>query len=187
MPDPDNSSDKKTFWARVTHSVKTYSDVTGRFPPHSLGALFRFTSLLAATERTPTIIARSWQVFRMCNGSFRLSSGCRSTTERSSLAMQLLGLLSASCLCRKVNSAAGGSIFCPVAALRLSYVIAAMAYANLSGLPPVFGLYSAFMSLFVYTIFGTAKDVSLGPTALMSLIVADSFTEVSFLADCKST
>lgn len=99
--------------------------------------------------------------------------------------MQLLGLLSASCLCRKVNSAAGGPIFCP--ALRLSYVIAAMAYANLSGLPPVFGLYSAFMSLFVYTIFGTAKDVSLGPTALMSLIVADSFTEVSFLADCKST
>eukprot|EP00038_Savillea_parva_P031389 m.85960 g.85960 ORF g.85960 m.85960 type:complete len:798 (+) comp9649_c1_seq2:837-3230(+) len=53
-----------------------------------------------------------------------------------------------------------------------------MAYANLAGLPPVYGLYSAFMGVFIYAIFGTAKDVSVGPTALMSLIVSEAFTEL---------
>jgi len=53
-----------------------------------------------------------------------------------------------------------------------------MAYANLAGLPPAYGLYSSFMGVFVYAIFGTAKDVSVGPTALMSLIVAESFSEL---------
>ena len=60
----------------------------------------------------------------------------------------------------------------------LTMVVAGMAYANLAGLPPVYGLYSAFMGVFIYAIFGTAKDVSVGPTALMSLIVSEAFTEV---------
>eukprot|EP00041_Stephanoeca_diplocostata_P035140 m.1228508 g.1228508 ORF g.1228508 m.1228508 type:complete len:802 (+) comp24645_c0_seq1:166-2571(+) len=53
-----------------------------------------------------------------------------------------------------------------------------MAYANLAGLPPAFGLYSSFMGCIVYAVFGTAKDVSVGPTALMSLIVSESFSEL---------
>eukprot|EP00040_Diaphanoeca_grandis_P038032 m.254289 g.254289 ORF g.254289 m.254289 type:complete len:760 (+) comp33914_c1_seq4:281-2560(+) len=47
-----------------------------------------------------------------------------------------------------------------------------MAYANIAGLPAVYGLYGAFMGLLVYALTGTSKDVSNGPTALMSLIVA---------------
>lgn len=54
-----------------------------------------------------------------------------------------------------------------------------MAYASIAGLPPIYGLYSAFMGVFVYAIFGTAKDVTVGPTALMSLIVAAAFSSVS--------
>lgn len=33
-----------------------------------------------------------------------------------------------------------------------------------------YGLYSAFMGCFVYCIFGTSKDITLGPTAIMSLL-----------------
>ena len=33
-----------------------------------------------------------------------------------------------------------------------------------------YGLYSAFVGCFVYTIFGTCKDITIGPTALMALM-----------------
>ena len=56
-----------------------------------------------------------------------------------------------------------------------------MAYASIAGLPPVYGLYSAFMGVLVYFFTGTSKDITLGPTALMSLIVAESFTELPHL------
>jgi len=35
-----------------------------------------------------------------------------------------------------------------------------------------YGLYSAFMGCFVYTFLGTSKDITLGPTAIMSLMTA---------------
>uniref|UniRef100_A0A8D3DAI0 Sodium-independent sulfate anion transporter n=1 Tax=Scophthalmus maximus TaxID=52904 RepID=A0A8D3DAI0_SCOMX len=35
---------------------------------------------------------------------------------------------------------------------------------------PQYGLYSAFMGGFIYTLLGTSKDVTLGPTAIMSLL-----------------
>lgn len=37
-------------------------------------------------------------------------------------------------------------------------------------LSPQYGLYSAFMGGFIYTLLGTSKDVTLGPTAIMSLL-----------------
>ncbi|XP_041789211.1 sodium-independent sulfate anion transporter [Chelmon rostratus] len=45
-----------------------------------------------------------------------------------------------------------------------------LAYAEVAGLPVQYGLYSAFMGGFVYTLLGTSKDVTLGPTAIMSLL-----------------
>lgn len=45
-----------------------------------------------------------------------------------------------------------------------------LAYATLAGLEPQYGLYSAFMGCFVYTIFGSVKDITIGPTALMALM-----------------
>lgn len=33
-----------------------------------------------------------------------------------------------------------------------------------------YGLYSSFMGGFVYCLFGTSKDITLGPTAIMSLL-----------------
>ncbi|MFT7797985.1 sodium-independent sulfate anion transporter-like [Arapaima gigas] len=54
----------------------------------------------------------------------------------------------------------------------LTTVPQSLAYAEVVGLPPQYGLYSAFMGGFIYCIFGTSKDVVLGPTAIMSLLCA---------------
>ncbi|XP_031554144.1 sodium-independent sulfate anion transporter-like isoform X1 [Actinia tenebrosa] len=53
-----------------------------------------------------------------------------------------------------------------------------IAYATIAGLEPVYGLYCAFMGCFVYCFLGTSKDVSIGPTAIMSLIV-DQYCHLS--------
>ena len=45
------------------------------------------------------------------------------------------------------------------------------AYENSSLLQ--YGLYSAFMGCFVYTFFGSSKDITVGPTAIMSLMTAE--------------
>lgn len=52
----------------------------------------------------------------------------------------------------------------------LTTVPQALAYAEVAGLPVEYGLYSAFMGGFIYTLLGTSKDVTLGPTAIMSLL-----------------
>ncbi|CAB1344363.1 unnamed protein product [Coregonus sp. 'balchen'] len=54
----------------------------------------------------------------------------------------------------------------------LTTVPQALAYAEVAGLPVQYGLYSAFMGGFIYTVLGTSKDVTLGPTAIMSLLCA---------------
>ncbi|CRK92432.1 CLUMA_CG005999, isoform B, partial [Clunio marinus] len=54
--------------------------------------------------------------------------------------------------------------------LGLTLVPQSLAYANLANLPAEYGLYSAFMGSLVYVIFGTVREVSIGPTSLMSII-----------------
>ncbi|KAJ8362840.1 hypothetical protein SKAU_G00116710, partial [Synaphobranchus kaupii] len=58
------------------------------------------------------------------------------------------------------------------ATVGLTTVPQALAYAEVAGLPVQYGLYSAFMGGFIYCIFGTSKDITLGPTAIMSLLCA---------------
>ncbi|KAG9340470.1 hypothetical protein JZ751_021583 [Albula glossodonta] len=58
------------------------------------------------------------------------------------------------------------------ATVGLTTVPMALAYAEVAGLPVQYGLYSAFMGGFVYCVFGTAKDLVLGPTGIMSLLCA---------------
>ena len=48
----------------------------------------------------------------------------------------------------------------------------AMAYAMLAGLPPVVGLYAATLPLFAYALFGTSRQLAVGPVAMVSLMVA---------------
>ena len=52
----------------------------------------------------------------------------------------------------------------------LTVIPQGIAYAIVAGLPPQYGLYSAFMGCFVYCIFGSSKDITIGPTAIMALM-----------------
>ena len=47
-----------------------------------------------------------------------------------------------------------------------------MAYAMIAGLPPVFGLYAALIPQVIYGILGTSRQLSVGPVAMDSLLVA---------------
>nr|XP_053638568.1 sodium-independent sulfate anion transporter-like [Cherax quadricarinatus] len=46
----------------------------------------------------------------------------------------------------------------------------ALAYGLVAGLTPSFGLYSAFIPCFVYFLLGSTNELSIGPTAIMSLM-----------------
>ncbi|PHH75003.1 hypothetical protein CDD82_4634 [Ophiocordyceps australis] len=54
-----------------------------------------------------------------------------------------------------------------------------MAYASLAKLPPQFGLYSSFMGVIIYWMFGTSKDISIGPVAVLSTVVGSVVEEVN--------
>ncbi|OWM70101.1 sulfate transporter 4.1, chloroplastic-like isoform X4 [Punica granatum] len=49
----------------------------------------------------------------------------------------------------------------------------AMSYAKLAGLEPIYGLYSGFVPVFVYAIFGSSRQLAVGPVALVSLLVSN--------------
>ncbi|KGA95616.1 sulfate transporter [Alkalihalobacillus alcalophilus ATCC 27647 = CGMCC 1.3604] len=46
-----------------------------------------------------------------------------------------------------------------------------MAYAMLAGLPPVIGLYASTIPLLIYALFGTSRQLAVGPVAMVSLLV----------------
>jgi len=47
-----------------------------------------------------------------------------------------------------------------------------MAYALIAGLQPIYGLYAALVPLVVYALFGTSRQLAVGPVAMVSLLVA---------------
>lgn len=47
-----------------------------------------------------------------------------------------------------------------------------MAYAMLAGLPPIYGLYAAMIPQLIYAVLGTSRQLSVGPVAMDSLLVA---------------
>lgn len=50
----------------------------------------------------------------------------------------------------------------------------AMAYALLAGLPPAVGLYAATIPVVVYALFGTSRQLAVGPVAIVSLLTASA-------------
>eukprot|EP00249_Psilotum_nudum_P008382 c21236_g1_i1 orf=334-2367(-) len=54
----------------------------------------------------------------------------------------------------------------------------AMSYAKLAGLHPIYGLYSGFIPVFAYAIFGSSRQLAIGPVALVSLLVSNSLTKL---------
>ncbi len=59
----------------------------------------------------------------------------------------------------------------------------AMSYALLAGLPPYIGLYASVLPLVVYAVFGTSRQLAVGPVAMVALLVSSG---VGTMADIGS-
>ncbi|ESN99615.1 hypothetical protein HELRODRAFT_130656, partial [Helobdella robusta] len=66
--------------------------------------------------------------------------------------------------------------------LALTVIPQSMAYAKIAELPTQYGLYTSFVCYFVYCLLGTARDVNLGPTAVLSLLTAEFTHQIPQLA-----
>ena len=53
-----------------------------------------------------------------------------------------------------------------------------MAYAMLAGLPPIYGLYASTIPLLIYAVLGSSGQLSVGPVAMASLLVASGLAEL---------
>ena len=56
--------------------------------------------------------------------------------------------------------------------------IKSMSYAKLAGLPVEYGLYSALMPVFAYAVWGSSRQLAVGPVALVSLLLSTSLTQL---------
>lgn len=54
-----------------------------------------------------------------------------------------------------------------------------MAYAMIAGLPPVYGLYAAMIPQVIYAVFGTSRQLAVGPVAMDSLLVAAGISVIA--------
>ncbi|MDZ7692295.1 MAG: SulP family inorganic anion transporter [Balneolaceae bacterium] len=54
-----------------------------------------------------------------------------------------------------------------------------MADAGLAGLPPIYGLYASIVPLISYAIFGTSRQLAVGPVAMVSLLVVAGVGEIA--------
>ena len=63
-----------------------------------------------------------------------------------------------------------------VAGITLAFFVipTSMAYASLAGLPPETGIYCYLFAGLLYFIFGTSRQLAIGPTSAMSIVIASS-------------
>ncbi|MEM1120001.1 MAG: solute carrier family 26 protein [Bacteroidota bacterium] len=54
-----------------------------------------------------------------------------------------------------------------------------MAYALLAGMPPIYGLYGGLVPLFLYALFGTSRQMSVGPVAVSALLVLGGVSQLA--------
>ncbi len=55
----------------------------------------------------------------------------------------------------------------------------ALAYASLAGLNPEFGFYAMMIASLVYFVFGTSRQLSVGPTSALSILVATTLSVIA--------
>ena len=53
-----------------------------------------------------------------------------------------------------------------------------ISYANLAGLPPVYGLYGAFVPCIVYALLGSSRQLAVGPVAVTSILLGNGLETI---------
>lgn len=53
-----------------------------------------------------------------------------------------------------------------------------MSYAKIAGLPVEYGLYTAFVPAFFYALFGSSRQLAIGPVALISLLISSGLGRI---------
>lgn len=62
----------------------------------------------------------------------------------------------------------------------------AMSYARLAGLQSIYGLYAGLVPVFAYAIFGSSRQLAVGPVALVSLLVSNVLSQIVDLEEDQS-
>ncbi|MBD2843478.1 SulP family inorganic anion transporter [Erythrobacter rubeus] len=88
--------------------------------------------------------------------------------------MKLRGLVPDFSWARDYEMRAGLADWIAGTILAILLIPQVMAYAQLAGLPPETGLYAALLPPVLYLLFGTSPFVSVGPVALISLVIAEA-------------
>ena len=60
-----------------------------------------------------------------------------------------------------------------------------MAYSMLAGLPPIYGLYAATIPLIIYAIFGTSRQLAVGPVAMVALLISSGVGQLAALGSTE--
>ena len=68
-----------------------------------------------------------------------------------------------------------------IAGITVALVIVpqSMAYAQLAGLPPYYGLYASFLPVAIASIFGSSRQLATGPVAVVSLLTAAALEPIA--------
>lgn len=77
-----------------------------------------------------------------------------------------------------------------VAGISISAMIVphGLSYASLNGgLPPVFGLYNGFVTLLIYSAFGSCRTLSVGPIAIIYALVRSFHHHLFVFWQCYSS
>lgn len=53
-----------------------------------------------------------------------------------------------------------------------------LSYASIAGVPSVYGLYGAFMPCIIYALFGSSKQLAVGPVAVTSLLIGNGMVNI---------
>ena len=67
----------------------------------------------------------------------------------------------------------------PIAGVTVAMVLIpqSMAYAQLAGMPPYYGLYAAFLPVIVGALWGSSRQLSTGPVAMVSLLTGSTLAQ----------